>query len=142
MPLPRIRKSFSPRSLADLRARAAADDDRFDLRQIAFQVFRIGEEQPFANDESQNGVAEKFQPLVRFQAVQRARGVRKRRQQQRFVAKYITDALFTLRNLFWRQFLCPHGPRAPFMRSKAHKSDQEDWQPVEKGDLSPFSTDG
>ena len=62
--------------LADLGAGLPADDDRLDLRQIAFEILGILVEQQLADDGAQNGVAEKFQPLVRGQPVLAPGGVR------------------------------------------------------------------
>ena len=106
---------------ANLRTRATANHDRLDLRQIAFQVFRIRLKQSLADDKAQDRVAKKFQPLVRFQAVQCAprRGLAPPAQ-HRFIAKRIADTRFARGNLFWRQFLNPHGAwTANFMQKES-----------------------
>jgi hypothetical protein len=79
---------------AQLRAGDAADDDRFDLRQVPFQILGILMEQDFADDRPQDCVAQKLQPLVRAEPMDRARGVRQGGLQQALVVENVTDALF------------------------------------------------
>jgi len=50
--------------LADLRAGLPADDDRFDLGQVAFLVVGEALEQLLAGDQPQDRVAEEFQSFV------------------------------------------------------------------------------
>ena len=76
---------------ADLGTRLAADHRGLDFRHVAFQVLRIPEDQQFADDRSQDGVAKEFQAFVRGQAVLGARGVRQGLTQECFVRKRIAD---------------------------------------------------
>ncbi len=69
-------------ALADLGAGLAADDDRFDPRQVALQVLRILPKEQFADDRPQDRIAEEFQAFVGSQAMLGPRGVRQRSLEQ------------------------------------------------------------
>ena len=94
-PLAEDEELLHPQVLADLGAGLAADDDRLDPRQIAFEILRVLPEEQLADDGAQNGVAKEFQPFVGRQAVFGPRGVRQRGLQQMFVVKSVADPLFT-----------------------------------------------
>ena len=79
------------KGVAEPGARVAADDDRFDFRQLAFRVLWILVEQPLADDHPQDGVAEELHPLVGRQAVLHARGVREGGFEQPRVVEEIAD---------------------------------------------------
>lgn len=69
----------------------AAHDDRFDPREIPLERFRERVKEPLADDESQDGIAEKLKPLVRGQTVLGARGMGDRRHEEVGIAKRVTD---------------------------------------------------
>src|SRR5207249_1523579 len=50
---------------ANVSAGAAADHHRFDLGEIAFLIVGKTQEELFAGDQTQDGVAQEFEPLVR-----------------------------------------------------------------------------
>ena len=83
---------FQAQFAADLRAGRAADDDRFDLRQIAFEILGILVKQNFTHDGAENRVAQEFQSLVGGQPVQGAGGMGQSRAQEKLVAEHVVDA--------------------------------------------------
>ena len=85
---------MQPQRLADLSARLPADDDRFDLGQIAFEIVRVLHVEQLADDRAQDRVAEKFETLIGRQPVLSTGGMRQGRDEQRFVAKFVTNAAF------------------------------------------------
>ena len=92
-PFAQHQKLAQPKRLADLRARLPADDDRLELRQVAFELLGKLLEQLLADDQAEDRVAEKLQPLVRRQPMIGPGGVRQRRVQQLRIAKPIAEPL-------------------------------------------------
>ena len=78
-------------ALADLRAGLPADDDRFDSRQIAFQILGELPKEQLADDRPQDRVAEEFQALVGGQPMLGPGGMRQRCQQQALILEMIAD---------------------------------------------------
>src|SRR5580658_8338833 len=94
-PFAQDEKLLHSQGFADLGAGLAANDDRLDPRQIAFQVLRKLPKEQFAYDCPQDRIAEEFQALIGSQAVLRPRGMRQRSLEQMLVVKRIADSLFT-----------------------------------------------
>ena len=82
-------------SRAEPCAGAAADHDRLDLRQVAFEILRILVEENLADDRAENRVAQKLQPLVGAQSVHGPGGMRQRGLQQALVLEDVADSLLT-----------------------------------------------
>ena len=59
----------------NFRAYAARNDDGFDLGQFAFEVFRVGSKQSFANDDTENRVTQKLHTFIRLGSRRRDTGV-------------------------------------------------------------------
>ena len=79
--------------LADPATRLAAHDDRLDARQIPLERVRKNLVKGVADDEPQNRVAEKLEPLVRGESMGCARGVREGGKEDRLVAEGVADPL-------------------------------------------------
>ena len=80
----------------ELGAGQPADDDRFDPRQVAFEVFGILVVENLADHRAQDRIAQEFQAFVRSQAVFGAGGMRQGRQKHALVLKFIADPLLQL----------------------------------------------
>ena len=120
--------------LADLRARLPADDDRLELRQVAFQLIGKLLEQLLADDQAQDRVAEKLQPLVRRQPVVGARGVGQRRVEQLRIAEPIAEPLLAalqpqgIVGIGSRQWRLNHDHYSVFTRRPAVVEQNAPWQ--------------
>ena len=92
-PLADDEKFGQAKLFADPATRLAAHDHRLDARQIPLERLRKNLVEGVADDEPQNRVAKKLQPLVRGEAMGSPRGMREGGKEDRLVAEGVADPL-------------------------------------------------
>ena len=87
--------------LANPATRLAAHHHRLDARQISLERFRKDPVEGVADDEAENRVSEKLEPLVRGEAMGSPRSVRQGGKKDRFVAEGVADPLLAGDQIDW-----------------------------------------
>ena len=120
-PLPQEQELRQGERFADLGAGAAADDDRFDPRQLALGFFGKAVVERLADDGTENGVSQKLEPLVRRQPVVGTGSVRQAVAQQIAVLKpKVERGLALVQHLVGE--IAFHSPRHDFSRGSRSPS--------------------
>src|SRR3954469_7952198 len=91
-------KLAETQGLADLGTSLPADDDRLELSEIPFQLFGKLLKQLFADDEAQNRIAQKFEPLVGREPMIGPRRVRQRCLEELRIAELVPEPMFATLN--------------------------------------------